>query len=55
VPDAVVAILVGLTTNTITKAVASLTTGGWGFALRIIPGLLLVILAAWAGLKLASW
>ena len=55
VPDAVVAILVGLTTNTITKAVASLTTGGWSFALRIIPGLLLVILAAWAGLKLASW
>jgi uncharacterized membrane protein (DUF4010 family) len=55
VPDAVVAILVGLTTNTITKAVVSMITGGWRFAVQIIPGLLLVILAAWAGLRLASW
>lgn len=52
-PDAVVLILVGLTTNTITKAVVSMMTGGWRFAIQIIPGLLLVILAAWAGLKLA--
>jgi uncharacterized membrane protein (DUF4010 family) len=55
VPDAVVAILVGLTTNTITKAVVSMITGGWKFAVQIIPGLLLVILAAWAGLRLAFW
>lgn len=44
VPNAVLAILVGLTTNTITKAVVAMTTGGRGFALQIIPGLLLVIL-----------
>jgi uncharacterized membrane protein (DUF4010 family) len=55
VPDAVMPILVGLTTNTITKAVVSMITGGWRFAVQIIPGLLLVILAAWAGLKLALW
>jgi uncharacterized membrane protein (DUF4010 family) len=48
---AVVSILVGLTTNTITKAVVAITTGGWRFAFQIIPGLLLVILAAWAGLS----
>jgi uncharacterized membrane protein (DUF4010 family) len=54
-PDAVMPILVGLTTNTITKAVVSMITGGWKFAVQIIPGLLLVILAAWAGLRLASW
>jgi uncharacterized membrane protein (DUF4010 family) len=47
--DAVLPILVGLTTNTVTKAVVAITTGGRTFALRIIPGLLLVILAAWLG------
>lgn len=47
--DAVLPILVGLTTNTVTKAVVAVTTGGRTFALRIIPGLLLVILAAWFG------
>jgi uncharacterized membrane protein (DUF4010 family) len=46
---AVLPILVGLTTNTVTKAVVALTTGNRAFALRIIPGLLLVILAAWFG------
>ena len=47
-------ILVGLTTNTLTKAVVAITTGGRTFAFRIIPGLLLVILAAWAGWALAT-
>jgi uncharacterized membrane protein (DUF4010 family) len=47
--DAVLPILVGLTTNTVTKAVVAITTGGRRFALRIIPGLLLVILAACLG------
>lgn len=45
-------ILIGLTTNTITKGVVAITTGGRRFALQVIPGLLLVILAAWAGLVL---
>jgi uncharacterized membrane protein (DUF4010 family) len=48
--DAVLPILIGLTTNTITKAVVAITTGGRRFALEVIPGLLLVILAAWMGL-----
>ena len=47
--DVVLPVLVGLTTNTVTKAVVAVTTGGRTFALRIIPGLLLVILAAWLG------
>jgi len=49
---AVLPILIGLTTNTITKAVVAITTGGSRFALQVIPGLVLVILAAWAGLLL---
>ena len=48
VSEALVPILIGLTTNTVTKAVAAISTGGARFALQVIPGLLLVILAAWA-------
>lgn len=51
-PEAVLPILIGLTTNTMTKAVVAVTTGGRGFAFQVIPGLLLVILAAWLGLSL---
>jgi uncharacterized membrane protein (DUF4010 family) len=47
--EAVLPILAGLTTNTLTKAVVAAMTGGRAFALKTIPGLLLVILAAWAG------
>ena len=46
---AVAPILAGLTTNTITKVVLARTTGGRAFALRVVPGLILVIAAAWAG------
>ena len=42
-------ILIALTTNTITKAVLTITTGGLGFALRVVPGLAVVVMAAWAG------
>lgn len=38
-------ILIALTTNAITKAVLTITSGGLGFALRVIPGLVLVIMA----------
>ena len=54
VTEAALPILIGLTTNTITKSVIAFTTGGRGFALQIIPGLLLVIVAAWVGLLLRS-
>jgi uncharacterized membrane protein (DUF4010 family) len=48
-PEAVIPILVGLTTNAVTKAVMAAVSGGRRFALETIPGLLLVILAARGG------
>lgn len=45
--DAVIPCLAGLTTNTVTKAVLAITAGGRHFAIQIIPGLALVIAAAW--------
>ena len=47
--DAVVPILAGLSTNTISKMFLAGTSGGRSFALRVIPGLIVVALAAWAG------
>jgi uncharacterized membrane protein (DUF4010 family) len=42
-------VLVGLTTNTLTKSVLAFTSGNRPFAWRIVPGLLLVLVAAWVG------
>jgi uncharacterized membrane protein (DUF4010 family) len=50
--EALVPILTGFTTNTITKAVVAATLGGWQFMLKILPGLVLMVLAAWASLLL---
>jgi uncharacterized membrane protein (DUF4010 family) len=47
--DAVLPILAGLSTNTISKPVLAGTSGGRSFAVRVIPGLILVVLAAWVG------
>lgn len=47
--DAVVPILIGFSTNTISKIIFAQTTGRPSFALRVVPGLILVALAAWAG------
>ena len=47
--DAVLPILAGLSTNTISKLVLAATSGGRSFAVRVIPGLILVVLAAWGG------
>jgi uncharacterized membrane protein (DUF4010 family) len=47
VNDAVFPILAGLTTNTVTKVVLAITSGGRRFAVQVIPGLLLVIMTAW--------
>lgn len=49
--EALVPILAGLTANTVSKAVVAWTAGG-DYAVRIIPGLVLTIVAAWAG---AAW
>jgi len=45
----VLPILAGLSTNTISKLVLAGTGGGRSFAVRVIPGLILVVLAAWVG------
>lgn len=55
VPDAaVVPILAGLTSNTLTKIMVAIISGGRSFAVRVVPGLVLVILAAWSGTFLVS-
>jgi uncharacterized membrane protein (DUF4010 family) len=47
--EALLPILAGLSTNTISKVLLAATSGGRLFALRVIPGLFLVVFAAWAG------
>ncbi len=51
--DAVVPILAGFTTNSLTKAVLAWTAGGRRFAFDIWPGLVLVLAAAWGGLAVS--
>jgi len=48
-PAAVIPILAALTTNTITKMIFAFSAGGRTFALRVVPGLVLMLIAAWAG------
>jgi len=50
---AVLPILAGLTSNTLTKTVVAAVSGDRAYALEIIPGLLAVIGAAWASLLLS--
>jgi uncharacterized membrane protein (DUF4010 family) len=45
--DAALPILLALTTNTLSKCVAALSAGGQRFALTLVPGLLLILAAAW--------
>jgi hypothetical protein len=47
--EAVFPILPGLSTNSISKMIIAGISGGRSFALRVIPGLIIVVLAAWAG------
>jgi len=49
----IISILAALTTNTVTKMALAITSGGKRFSLQIIPGLILVILGAWAGAMLS--
>lgn len=51
--DAVLPILAALTSNTLSKIIMAATGGGWAFALRVVPGLLLVAIAAWVGTSFA--
>lgn len=48
--DATIAVLAGLSTNALVKSILAFTSGGWAYALRIVPGLLGMIAAAWLGL-----
>ena len=48
--DAVFPILAGLSTNTMSKMFLAGVSGGRSFALRVIPGLIIVALAAWIGM-----
>ena len=43
VADAVPLVLIGITTNTVSKIVIAVTTGGRQFALGVIPSLILVL------------
>jgi uncharacterized membrane protein (DUF4010 family) len=52
--DAVLPIMAGLSTNTLSKLVLAGTSGGRSFAVRVIPGLILVVMAAWGG-ALYAW
>ncbi len=45
---AVIPILAAFSTNTITKMVFAFTTGGSRFALYVVPGQILMLVAAWA-------
>ena len=51
-PDAVLPILAGLTTNSVTKVALAVLSRDRAYALEVIPGLVAVIGAAWAALLL---
>ena len=49
-PDqAVIPILLALSTNSLTKVVLAMTAGRAPFALRVVPGVLIVLAVIWAG------
>lgn len=48
--QALVPILTGLTTNSVTKAVFAAVLGRWDFSLKVSLGLALMVLAAWVSL-----
>lgn len=50
VEDALFPVLLGLTTNTMTKAFLAVGSGSRRFAAAVLPGLLLVIGSAWLGI-----
>jgi uncharacterized membrane protein (DUF4010 family) len=52
-PQTIIPVLAAFTTNTVTKMVFAVTAGGRTFALYVIPGLLLMLFAAWAGAVIA--
>ncbi|TAL55799.1 MgtC/SapB family protein [Pandoraea sp.] len=55
VAAAAVPILAGFSSNTLSKCVAAAISGDRRFARQVLPGLLLVALAAWLGLGVSYW
>ena len=51
---AAIGVLVGFTSNTLSKIVVAFATGGVGYALRLLPGLLLMAMLAWSALMLSG-
>lgn len=47
--QAMVPILLGLTTNAVTKVVVAFQAGGTSYARKIVPGLVLMVSATWLG------
>jgi uncharacterized membrane protein (DUF4010 family) len=52
--QAALPILLGLTANTLTKAVVAYHAAGMTYARKIVPGLVAMILAVWAGYGMAT-
>jgi uncharacterized membrane protein (DUF4010 family) len=52
--QAIIPVLAALTTNTVTKMIFAISAGGRVFALYVIPGLILIVAAAWAGAVVAG-
>jgi uncharacterized membrane protein (DUF4010 family) len=50
--SAVFPILLGFTTNTLTKVIVAFTVGGLRFAMKLLPGLIAMVLAAFLGMWL---
>jgi len=42
-------VLIALSANTATKALVAFQSGGWAFAVRVVPGLLALVGAVWVG------
>jgi uncharacterized membrane protein (DUF4010 family) len=52
--DALVPVFAGLTTNTVSKAVAAAVAGRFRFALGVWPGLAILVGSVWAGVAIVS-
>jgi uncharacterized membrane protein (DUF4010 family) len=52
--SAVFPILLGFTTNSLTKVAVAFNVGGYRFSKRIFPGLIAVVLAALLGMSLGA-
>ena len=55
VQSAVWPILLGLSSNTLAKAVVAFNAGGAAYAARIVPGLVLMLAGVWLGVWLDEW